>query len=164
MKAMLVEYNQDLLLLIKKSESEVIGYKPDENLLKYFLLTDSAAVISFTKDYSLVDIPNVVLEYIEKYPNDEYKNDYSFGIRIIGVIRNDDVHVLYDMYRFNFLLNDKTPAKLLSVDEYAKHVGKSIQSVRYMLANNRIEGIVKKGRTILIPENTEYPRDYVKKN
>jgi hypothetical protein len=49
------------------------------------------------------------------------------------------------------------PENYLSVQQYAKKHKRSAQSIRIMIAENRLVGVMRIGKSYAIPKNSKYP-------
>ena len=73
----------------------------------------------------------------------------------LAFVEDDFTLVVYDKNLFKDIV---TPAKFITVSEFAEKYNKKDAIVRRMCTDGRISGIAKYGETWLIPADAEYPK------
>lgn len=80
--------------------------------------------------------------------------------KIYAYVTDDDTLVMYDFAPFRAVLQVPRETKYISVSEYARKYGKSVEQIKVFCQNGRIKGATKlTPRAWAIPEDAAYPAD-----
>jgi len=82
----------------------------------------------------------------------------SYRGSTVAFVEEDGTLCVQDAVQYRKIIEHKE-SKYLTVAEYAELHGKQTAIIRRFCQNGRISGVVQKGKTWLIPEDSPYPPD-----
>lgn len=138
MKARLVYYQDSLQLLLCTGKINTVS---EASACEFLLHFDNPAYYSGPGkwDYESITMAN-------------------YGDSTVAFVDDNGTLCIESSEAFRKIMDSKD-TNFITVAQYAEKHGKQVAIVRRLCQNGRIEGVIQKGKTWLIPETSPYPPD-----